>query len=126
MLYAYPENTAIPAVRSYVAICHIMDLMAKSIRISDELYELAQLHAALGTRSLAQQFEHWAKLGLAADGGRSGLGAAAVEYQHAALEAAVRAGRVSAQALRVIPAAFARNATLRLPDEESAIRSEAW
>ena len=38
--------------------------MAKSIRISDELYELALQQAALMERSLAQQVEHWVKLGV--------------------------------------------------------------
>jgi ParD-like antitoxin of type II bacterial toxin-antitoxin system len=41
--------------------------MAKSIRISDEFYDVA-LHAgeAMG-RSLAQQLEHWARMGAALD-----------------------------------------------------------
>jgi ParD-like antitoxin of type II bacterial toxin-antitoxin system len=41
--------------------------MAKSIRISDEFYDTA-LHAgeAMG-RSLAQQLEHWARMGAALD-----------------------------------------------------------
>ena len=41
--------------------------MARSIRISDEFYDIA-LHAgeAMG-RSLAQQMEHWARLGAALD-----------------------------------------------------------
>jgi hypothetical protein len=39
--------------------------MAQSIRISDDLYDMAQnVSQALG-RSLAQQMEHWARLGAA-------------------------------------------------------------
>ena len=40
--------------------------MAKNVRISDELYALAELESALQDRSIAQQLEHWAKLGIAA------------------------------------------------------------
>lgn len=40
--------------------------MAKAIRVSDSLYRLAQLEAALESRSIAQQIEHWAKRGMAA------------------------------------------------------------
>src|SRR5690606_34396539 len=52
--------------------------MAKNIRISDSLYRLAQLEAQLENRSLAQQVEYWAKLGMAAlratpDAGRADL-----------------------------------------------------
>lgn len=39
--------------------------MAKNVRISDELYALAQLEARLQDRSIAQQLEHWAKRGMA-------------------------------------------------------------
>lgn len=41
--------------------------MAKNIRISDTLYALAFSEAALQHRSLAQQVEYWAKLGMAAE-----------------------------------------------------------
>src|SRR5450759_3170155 len=39
--------------------------MAQSIRISDELYDTAQRASVLLARSLAQQMEHWARLGAA-------------------------------------------------------------
>ena len=39
--------------------------MAKSIRISDDLYEIATTEAVLMHRSLAQQVKHWAALGQA-------------------------------------------------------------
>ena len=38
--------------------------MAKGVRISDNLYRLAQLEAVLESRSIAQQIEYWAKLGM--------------------------------------------------------------
>lgn len=40
--------------------------MAKNVRISDELHALAKLESVLQDRSIAQQLEHWAKLGIAA------------------------------------------------------------
>jgi hypothetical protein len=41
--------------------------MAQSIRISDELYALAQRAGGALDRSLAQQMEYWARLGAAID-----------------------------------------------------------
>lgn len=41
--------------------------MAKSIRISDQLYTLAEATSQRLHRSLAQQVEHWAELGRALD-----------------------------------------------------------
>lgn len=68
--------------------------MAQSIRISDELYALAQQASQALNRPLAQQMEYWARLGAALDAaGISaaaamrllGNGAAADEFVHAAL-----------------------------------------
>ncbi len=42
-----------------------MRLMAKSIRVSDRLYALAEATSQHVHRSLAQQVEHWAELGRA-------------------------------------------------------------
>jgi len=39
--------------------------MAKSIRVSDQLYSVAESTAQKVHRSLAQQVEHWAELGRA-------------------------------------------------------------
>ena len=44
-----------------------MPLMAKSIRVSDRLYDLADATSRKLHRSLAQQVEHWAELGRALD-----------------------------------------------------------
>jgi hypothetical protein len=51
--------------------------MAKNIRISDSLYEQALAESRLQHRSLAQQVEFWAKLGMAAE--RSGTAVTAVD-----------------------------------------------
>ena len=45
--------------------CDRMPLMAKSIRVSDRLYLLAEAASQQLHRSLAQQVEHWADLGRA-------------------------------------------------------------
>ena len=39
--------------------------MAKSVRISDDLYSMARTEAAMMHRSVAQQIEHWAAIGQA-------------------------------------------------------------
>ncbi len=41
--------------------------MAKSIRVSDHLYQLADMTSRKLHRSLAQQVEHWAELGRAVE-----------------------------------------------------------
>ena len=41
--------------------------MAKSIRVSDGIYELAASAGAVVNRSLAEQIEYWARLGAALD-----------------------------------------------------------
>jgi ParD-like antitoxin of type II bacterial toxin-antitoxin system len=46
-------------------LCDRMLHMAKSIRVSDRLYQLADTTSRKVHRSLAQQVEHWAELGRA-------------------------------------------------------------
>lgn len=41
--------------------------MAQSIRVSDDVYHLAAEVGAAQSRSLAQQVEHWVRLGIALD-----------------------------------------------------------
>lgn len=41
----------------------------KAVKVSDALYELAQREAGAMTRSIAQQIEHWARLGVALSAG---------------------------------------------------------
>lgn len=104
--------------------------MAKSVRITDELYALALQEAALMERSLAQQIEHWVKLGVGV-GGSSGatvddVRAAALRYRHVRDEAAVRSGRKSAESLYVIPPSLISTATIEFPKAAFATRRKSW
>ncbi len=104
--------------------------MAKSIRISDELYDLALHEAALMERSLAQQIEHWVKLGVGVE--RSGgatvqeVRAAALRYRHVRDEAAVRSGRKLPESLHAIPAALIKGARVESPRGAFASRRKSW
>jgi len=87
--------------------------MAKNVRISDELYVLAQVEARLQDRSIAQQLEHWAKLGMSAaaapmpQGAVTALDASiAMTRRLDALD--VQTGRRSADYLHFIPRSMAR------------------
>jgi len=84
--------------------------MPKSVRISDELYELATDAAGLMHRSLAQQVEHWAALGqaLEASGDRSAILAAAVRHMHEVDRLRVAGGSMKGTELHAIPAKAAR------------------
>jgi hypothetical protein len=92
--------------------------MAKSIRISDDMYRLAATQARLMHRSLAQQFEHWAALGQALEqaGDISAIQSAAIANRHAIDRQRVRSGRLSARKLHMIPKQLAREAVLTFPD----------
>lgn len=104
--------------------------MAKSIRITDELYELATQEAALMHRSLAQQVEHWVKLGIgvehAAGATLDDVRAAALRYRHVRDEVAVQSGKRTASSLHAIPAAMARNAQVEFPRTAFATRRKTW
>jgi ParD-like antitoxin of type II bacterial toxin-antitoxin system len=52
-------------VWQYATFGDILPYMAKSIRVSDRLYSLAEATSERVHRSLAQQIEHWAELGRA-------------------------------------------------------------
>ena len=41
--------------------------MAKSIRVSDDIYEIAASAGKAANRSLAEQIEYWARLGASLD-----------------------------------------------------------
>jgi hypothetical protein len=104
--------------------------MAKSIRISDQLYELALQEAALMERSLAQQIEHWVKLGIGVERTSGAtvddVRAAALRYRHVRDEAAVRSGRRSAASLHAIPADLIRQARPEFPKAAFATRRKSW
>lgn len=95
--------------------------MAKNVRISDDLYALAQLESRLQDRSIAQQLEHWAKRGMAAaadtdlaQGSVSALDAAvAMTRKLDTLD--VLSGRRSADALHFIPRSVARRSKPEFP-----------
>lgn len=104
--------------------------MAKSIRITDELYELALHEAALMERSLAQQIEHWVKLGVGVERSSGAtvdeVRAAALRYRHVRDEVAVRSGRKSAESLYAIPTSLIRSAKLEFPETAFATRRKSW
>ena len=104
--------------------------MAKSIRISDELYELAVHEAALMERSLAQQVEHWVKLGVGVERSTGAttedVRAAALRYRHVRDEAAVRSGRKSPESLHAIPASLVKSARIEFPKSAFATRRKSW
>jgi hypothetical protein len=104
--------------------------MAKSIRISDELYELAGREAGLMHRSLAQQLEHWVRLGVGLElsGGATidDVRSAAVQYRHARDQTAVRHGKRSAASLHAIPAELAKSAHADFPADAFASGKKAW
>jgi hypothetical protein len=93
--------------------------MAQSIRVSDELYALALQEARLMDRSLAQQLEHWAKVGRALE--RSGIAslddlrAAAIAHRRSIDELDVIRGHRSAASLLVIPEGLAKRVELTVP-----------
>jgi hypothetical protein len=43
------------------------DIMAVTLKLSDDLVELAKLHAAVEQRSVPKQIEYWARLGKVED-----------------------------------------------------------
>jgi hypothetical protein len=104
--------------------------MAKSIRISDELYELATHEAALMQRSLAQQIEHWVKLGVGVERSTGAtvddVRAAALRYRHARDEAAVRSGRRAASSLHAIPRSLVTSAHVEFPKHAFSTRRRSW
>jgi len=104
--------------------------MAKSIRISDELYEVAVHEAALMERSLAQQVEHWVKLGIGVEHSAGAtveaVRAAALRYRHVRDEVAVRSGRKTAESLHAIPASLIKSASIEFPKAAFATRRKSW
>lgn len=85
--------------------------MAKNVRISDELYALAQVESRLQDRSIAQQLEHWAKRGImAVEDARSRVSASdvAVDMTRRLDTLDVLSGRRNADALHFISRPMAR------------------
>lgn len=96
--------------------------MAKNVRISDELYSLAQAESRLQDRSIAQQLEHWAKAGIAAMDGGTGLRMvtavdAAIAMTRKLDTLDVLTGKRSADYLHFIPRELARRSKPVFPRE---------
>jgi hypothetical protein len=96
--------------------------MAKNIRISDTLYALAQAEARLQQRSLAQQVEFWAKLGMAAEGSVGRVGAAEAQREATRRKDAldVVEGRRDASYLHFLPSSMVRDSKPRFSDDYEA------
>lgn len=93
--------------------------MAKSIRISDGLYEIAASEAILMHRSLAQQIEHWAAIGqaLEASGDLPKIRSAAIAHLRAREHDRVSRGHTKADELAFLPKSWVRNAELVFPQD---------
>ncbi|HVH44094.1 MAG TPA: hypothetical protein VM925_17205 [Labilithrix sp.] len=93
--------------------------MAKSIRISDDLYDMAATEAVLMHRSLAQQIEHWAAIGQAveASGDLPKIRSVVVAHMRARDHERVRRGRASADQFSFIPKSMVRKAKVVFPKD---------
>lgn len=92
--------------------------MAKSIRISDRLYEEAATAASLFDRSLAQQVEHWARMGQAIEQ-VNGLEFEKVNLklraQYARDAARVKSGELKSSDLGVVKGSLFENVSVDFP-----------
>lgn len=100
--------------------------MAKSVRISDDLYEMARLEAGVMHRSVAQQLEHWAALGqaLEARGDISEVREVSIAHMRARDHHRVRRGRARARDLHFVPADWAKSAKITWPKNAFAAEDE--
>lgn len=95
--------------------------MAKSIRVSDQLYKLADSASASAHRSLAQQVEYWAALGRAIE--VAGLTTAQVQRilggdLRTRERAMLKLGLAEPERMYLFPVAIARGAKVRFPELE--------
>jgi hypothetical protein len=93
--------------------------MAKSIRVSDQLYSLAEATSRQMHRSLAQQVEHWAELGRALEA--AGVTTAqALEILGGDVRARERLmlklGLAEQESMYLFPVAVARQTKVRFPE----------
>jgi len=95
--------------------------MAKSIRISDDLYKLADSARGSAHRSLAQQIEYWAALGRAIEA----AGVTTEQVQRvikgdlrARERALLKLGLADPQSMYLFPIALARKTKVRFPELE--------
>jgi hypothetical protein len=93
--------------------------MAKSIRVSDQLYRLAENSSVSAHRSLAQQVEYWAALGRAIEA--AGVTTAQAHDildgdLRARERALLRLGLASQESMYLIPASMAAKASVEFPE----------
>lgn len=95
--------------------------MAKSIRVSDQLYDLADSSSRSMHRSLAQQVEHWAELGRAVES----AGITTMQIQQvlagdlrARERMALKLGLAEPESMYLIPSALARQTSVKFPELE--------
>lgn len=98
--------------------------MAKNVRISDTLYRLALAESDYQERSIAQQIEYWAKLGLMAAAGDAAAGEnerfialmGEVAKTRELDRQDVREGRMSSQALSWFKPGYVASLKLDIPE----------
>jgi hypothetical protein len=93
--------------------------MAKSIRISDDLYSMARLEAAVMHRSVAQQIEHWASIGqvLEVRGDLPEVRELSIAQMRLRDHDRVRTGKAKARDYHFIPAEMAKRAKMVWPKD---------
>ena len=93
--------------------------MAKSVRISEDLYSTARIEAALMHRSVAQQIEHWTAIGqaLEARGDLPVVREASISHMRARDHDRVRRGKISSDDLAFIPTSLIKTATIVFPKD---------
>jgi hypothetical protein len=93
--------------------------MAKSVRVSDDLYKLADSASVSAHRSLAQQIEYWAALGRAieAAGVTTAQAQQVIEGDLRARERTLlKLGLADPQSMYLFPVALARKTKVRFPE----------
>jgi len=103
----------------YATFSDILLRMAKSIRVSDRLYSVAEATSQKLHRSLAQQVEHWAELGRALEA--AGVTTAQVlDILSGDLRARERLmlklGLAEQESMYLFPVALAQETKVRFPE----------
>jgi hypothetical protein len=99
----------------------ILRHMAKSIRVSNDLYKLAESASVSAHRSLAQQIEYWAALGRAieAAGVTTAQAQQVIEGDLRARERTLlKLGLADPQSMYLFPIELARETRIRFPELE--------
>jgi hypothetical protein len=93
--------------------------MAKSVRISDDLYSMARREAAMMHRSVAQQIEHWAAIGQALEASNEydDVRSYSISHMRWRDHDRVRTGKAKATDHFVFPPGWVREAKLTEPKD---------